>query len=126
MHREVSLYDDDPEVWQLERWRCGEEKKTAIYNALLTVSSVTTAHDAGGILNLSRIWLTLQFSLFGAGHRSCLRKTPCLLRDLMTGQFQILVGLIIISQIDTYVYNLNDDQVGVRPAMIRLLLKEIS
>ena len=53
MHREASLYGDDPEVWRPERWMCGEEKKTAMYNALLTVSSVITSHDTPSEFQLS-------------------------------------------------------------------------
>ena len=46
MQREVSLYGDEPEVWRPERWMCDEEKRAAMYNAILTVSSITTTHDA--------------------------------------------------------------------------------
>ncbi|KAI9667683.1 MAG: hypothetical protein M1821_000500 [Bathelium mastoideum] len=47
VHRNESLYGEDAEVWRPERWLCSEEKRTAMYNGLLT---------------------------FGAGHRSCLGK----------------------------------------------------
>ncbi|KAL9095874.1 MAG: hypothetical protein Q9165_001871 [Trypethelium subeluteriae] len=47
VHREASLYGDDADIWRPERWMCSEEKRTAMYNGLLT---------------------------FGAGHRSCLGK----------------------------------------------------
>ena len=46
VHREVSLYGDEPEMWRPERWICGDEKKAAMYNALLTVSTTTTHHEA--------------------------------------------------------------------------------
>ncbi|KAG7058454.1 polyketide synthase [Colletotrichum scovillei] len=47
LHREVSLYGAEPDLWRPERWLCDEEKHAAMYNTLLT---------------------------FGAGHRSCLGK----------------------------------------------------
>ncbi|KAK1674047.1 cytochrome P450 family protein [Colletotrichum godetiae] len=47
LHREVSLYGDEPDLWRPERWLCDEDRHSAMYNALLT---------------------------FGAGHRSCLGK----------------------------------------------------
>ncbi|ETS86540.1 hypothetical protein PFICI_00368 [Pestalotiopsis fici W106-1] len=47
VHRDESIYGDDPEAWRPERWLCSEKKKTAMYNTLLT---------------------------FGAGHRTCLGK----------------------------------------------------
>ncbi|KAK1957517.1 cytochrome P450 [Colletotrichum sublineola] len=47
LHREVTLYGIDSNVWRPERWLCEEEKHTAMHSAILT---------------------------FGAGHRSCLGK----------------------------------------------------
>ena len=54
---------------------CGEEKKTAMYNALLTVSSVITTHYTPSRFRLSyRLYSPLKSFQFGAGHRSCLGK----------------------------------------------------
>nr|KMM70176.1 pisatin demethylase [Coccidioides posadasii RMSCC 3488] len=47
VHREISLYGDDAEIWKPERWMCSEMEKKAMYHSLLT---------------------------FGAGHRVCLGK----------------------------------------------------
>ena len=50
---------------------CGEEKKTAMYNALLTVSSVITP---GRFRHSYGLCSPLKSFQFGAGHRSCLGK----------------------------------------------------
>ena len=77
MHREVSLYGDDPEVWRPERWMCGEEKKTVMYNALLTVSSSHHHHQRRHLVDPNLPMHLAHSSIlqqFGAGHRSCLGK----------------------------------------------------
>lgn len=54
---------------------CGEEKKAAMYNALLTVSSVITTHDTPSQFRLAHALCSpLKPFQFGAGHRSCLGK----------------------------------------------------
>ncbi|KAL9079843.1 MAG: hypothetical protein Q9157_001299 [Trypethelium eluteriae] len=68
VHREASLYGDDAEVWRPERWMCSEEKRTAMYNGLLTVSQIATT------MTFPFRQLTFHFAQFGAGHRSCLGK----------------------------------------------------
>lgn len=80
-HRDPSIFGDDCDKWNPERWLCDAEKRNKMDSSLITVGHAILSHLLPCVAipsSRNNKVLMLGFQ-FGAGHRACLGKNVSLL-----------------------------------------------